>query len=160
MYNLAIMINASASRSIYIIFPNLGPSCYNASVLTEYLTSTIIKTNIVVATNDIGLGISSTIAEIADIPLRNMYTSPVWGFVGINHLADVRTTVHKYNSFEPYSRYNKVRNSSLNIGIVTPDIRTLEYLMHFDETLWVKIEEKNVRIYVSKQINQSVSKKL
>lgn len=157
MYNLAGMINASASRFVYIVFPNLGPSCFNASVLMNYLTSTVNKNNIVVATNDIGLGISSTIAEIADIPLRNMYTSPVWGFVGINHLADVRTTVHKYNSFEPYSRYNKVQNSSLNIGVVTPDIRTLEYLMHFDETLWTKIAEKNVCIVIcvsSKQIKQ------
>lgn len=146
MYNLAIMINASACRSIYIIFPNLGPACFNATILMQNLTSPLIKKNIVVATSDVGLGICSTIAESADIPMRNMYCPPVWGFVGINHLADVRTTVHKYNSFEPYTRYTKVKNSSLNIGVVTPDIRTLEYLMYFDESLWVKIAEKNVRI--------------
>lgn len=144
MHDLAFMINASASRKMYIVFPNLGPACYNATVLRNALTSNVNRDNIVVATSDLGLNIASTAAEIAEIPMRNMFCSPVWGFVGINHLVDIRTTYHKYNSFEPYDRYTKVQNSTLNIGSLTPEIRTMEYLMYFDETLWLKVAEKKV----------------
>lgn len=139
MKELALMINASASRKMYIIFPNLGPACYNATVLRNRVN--INKSNIVVATSDIGLETLPIVAEIAQIPMRNIFCPPVWGFVGINQLVDIRTTVHKYNSFEPYSRYTKVKNSTLHIGSITPEMRTLDYLMHFDTSLWTKVTE-------------------
>ncbi|KAJ2952050.1 hypothetical protein O0L34_g4313 [Tuta absoluta] len=90
MQSLAIMINASASRSIFIIFPNIGPACFNATVLMHFVTINI--RNIVVATSDLG--------------------------------------------------YKKVKNSTLNIGVVTPEVRTLEYLTYFDDTIWIKVAEK------------------
>ncbi|XP_028165444.1 putative malate dehydrogenase 1B [Ostrinia furnacalis] len=143
MEDLALVINASACRKMYVLFPNLGPACYNATVLMNSITN-IYKKNIVVATSDLGLDISALAAEIAEVPMRNMFCPPVWGFVGINQLVDIKTTVHKYNSFEPYTRYTKVKNSSLIIGCLTPEMRTLEYLMHFDESLWIKVaEQKN-----------------
>lgn len=143
MEDLAPIINASASRKMHILFPNVGPACYNATVLMNSVTN-INKNCIVVATSDLGLDACAAAAEIAEVPMRNMFCPPVWGFVGINHLVDIRTTVHKYNSFEPYTRYTKVRNSSLTIGSLTPELRTMEYLMHFDETLWVKVAEQKV----------------
>lgn len=142
MANLALMINASALRKVYILFPNLGPACYNATVLSNL--ANIKKSHIVVATSDLGLEISTVVAEIAEVPLRNMFCPPVWGFVGINHLVDIRTTVHRYNSFEPNNRYTKVRNSSLIIGSITPELRTMEYLMYFDESLWMKVADNKV----------------
>jgi hypothetical protein len=143
MQNLAMIINASACRKMKVLFPNLGPACYNATILSK-LVSNIRKQNIIVATSDLGLSVASTIAEIAEVPMRNMFCSPVWGFVGINHLVDIRTTFHKYNSFEPYNRYTKVKNSTLTIGTLTPEMRTMEYLLYFDETLWLKIAEIKV----------------
>lgn len=144
MTELALVVNASASRKMYILFPNLGPACYNATILMNSVTN-IKKRNIVVATSDLGLNISALAAEIAEVPMRNMFCPPVWGFVGINNLVDIRTTVHKYNTFEPYSRYTKVKNSSLIIGSLTPEMRTLEYLMYFDDSLWIKVAEQKVR---------------
>lgn len=141
MYELSIYIKASASRNMFILFPNVGPACYNATVLLKTISG---QNNIVVATSDLGLEALSPTAEIAQVPLKYIFCPPVWGFVGINHLVDIRTTVHKYNSFDPYNRYVKVKNSTLNIGSVTPELRTLEYLMYFDDTLWVKVSENNV----------------
>ncbi|XP_013200156.1 putative malate dehydrogenase 1B [Amyelois transitella] len=145
MEDIAVHINVSASRKMYTILPNLGPACYNATILMNATTS-INKHNIVVVTSDLGLDILQTVAEISEVPMKNIYCPPVWGFVGINHLVDVRTTIHKYNSFEPYNRYVKVRNSSLNIGSLTPEMRTMEYLMYFDETLWKKQVEIKMNI--------------
>ncbi|CAG9795316.1 unnamed protein product [Diatraea saccharalis] len=140
MSKLAMYINASAFRKMYILFPNLGPACYNATVLMNLVTN-VSKRNIVVATSDLGLDIAALAADIAEVPMRNMFCSPVWGFVGVNHLVDIRTTIHKYNTFEPYNRYTKVKNSSLTIGRLTPKMRTMEYLMYFDEILWTKVAE-------------------
>lgn len=143
MEEMGLVINASASRKMYILFPNLGPACYNATVLMNTV-SNINKNNIVVATSDLGLEISAIAAQIAEVPMRNMFCPPVWGFVGINQLVDIRTTIHKYNTFEPFPRYTKVRNSSLTIGNLTPEMRTMEYLMYFDDTLWIKVAEQKV----------------
>ncbi|CAD0197253.1 unnamed protein product [Chrysodeixis includens] len=137
MEELALMINASASRKMYVIFGNLGPACYNATVLRSRVN--INKNNIAVATSDLGLEILPILAEIAEVPMRNIFCPPVWGFIGINEVVDVRTTVHKYNSFEPYDRYTRVQNTTLNIGMITPEMRTMDYLMHFDNTLWPKV---------------------
>lgn len=142
MKELSFMINASAARRMYILLPNLGPACYNATVLTQFIQ--LNKNNVVVATSDLGLEISSIAAEIAEVPLKNMFCPPVWGFVGINHLVDIKTTVHRYDTLEPYKRYLKVRNSTLMIGCLTPEFRTLEYLMYFDENLWNKVAERKV----------------
>lgn len=140
--NLALQINISASREICILFPNLGPACYNATLLMNELN--MCKSRIVVATSDLGLGVAYTAATIARIPLKSMFCPPVWGFVGINHLVDIQTTIHKYNLFRPYHRYTKVRNSTLKVGALTPEMRTMEYLMLFDETLWNKVSENKV----------------
>lgn len=139
MKELAYMINASGPSNLNILFPNLGPACYNATVLRNLVK--IDKRNIAVATSDIGMEILPIVANIAEVPMRNIFCPPVWGFVGINQLVDIRTTVHKYNSFEPYRRYTRVKNSTLNIGSITPEMRTLYYLMHFDDTLWMKVAE-------------------
>ncbi|KAI8424088.1 hypothetical protein MSG28_002696 [Choristoneura fumiferana] len=157
MENLSLMINASAKRDMYILLPNLGPACYNATILTHSVNN-INKNNIVVATSDLGLEVAPVIAEIAEVSMRNMFCPPVWGFVGINHLVDIRTTVHKYNKFEPYRRYTKVNNSTLNIGSLKPEIRTMEYLLFFDETLWAKVLEKRKEVS-EKQIplNKAIS---
>lgn len=144
MEDIAVNINVSASRKMYVLLPNLGPACYNATVLMNSTTS-INKKNIVVATSDLGFDVIQTAAEICQVPMKNIYSPPVWGFVGINHLVDIRTTIHKYNTFEPYNRYIKVKNSTLNIGSITPEMRTLEYLMYFDDTLWKKQTESKVR---------------
>ncbi|KAI5630996.1 hypothetical protein NE865_16293 [Phthorimaea operculella] len=144
MRSLAIMINASASRSIFILFPNIGPACFNATVLMHFVTINI--RNIIVATSDLGFETLDTISEVCDLPVRKMFCPPVWGFVGINHLVDIKTGVHEYNSFEPYSRYTRVKNSTLNIGVVTPEVRTLEYLTYFDDTIWVKVAEKKKQL--------------
>lgn len=136
------MINTTAPRKMCILFPNLGPACYNASILMN--ATNINKNNIVVATSDLGMEAAPFISEIAEVPIKNIFCSPVWGCVGINHLVDVRTTIHKYNSFEPYNRFKKVKKSTLNIGRVTPEMRTLEYLLYFNETLWMKVAEKKV----------------
>ncbi|KAJ0178953.1 hypothetical protein K1T71_005728 [Dendrolimus kikuchii] len=154
--DLALHINVSASRKICVLFPNLGPACYNATVLLN--ETNICKANIVVATSDLGLGIVHTAAEIAKISRKSMFCPPVWGFVGINHLVDIHTTVHKYNSFEPYNRYTKVRNSTLNIGSLTPEMRTMEYLMFFDESLWNKVAENKVKpVTESVEINKAIA---
>lgn len=145
MENLSLMINASAKRDMYILLPNLGPACYNATILSHTINN-INKNNIVVATSDLGLEVAPVIAEIAEVSMRNMFCPPVWGFVGINHLVDVRTTVHKYNKFEPYRRYTKVKNSTLSIGSLKPELRTMEYLLFFDETLWTRVLEKRVSV--------------
>ncbi|XP_047022069.1 putative malate dehydrogenase 1B [Helicoverpa zea] len=139
MKELALMINASGSRKMVIIFPNLGPACYNATILKNRVN--ICRQNIVVATSDAGTEILPIVAKIVEVPMRNIFCPPVWGFVGINKLVDIRTTVHKYNCFSAYSRYTRVRNSTLNIGSITPEMRTLDYLMHFDRSLWIKVGE-------------------
>ncbi|XP_050669891.1 putative malate dehydrogenase 1B isoform X2 [Leptidea sinapis] len=144
MLKLAMMINASASRKMFVIVANLGPACYNATVLGNAVTS-VRKKNIVVATSDLGMEIAPIIAEKAEIPLRNMFCPPVWGFVGVNHLIDINTTVHKYNVFDPHERYVRVKNSSLCIGTLTPEMRTLEYLMHFDDHLWITVASKKAK---------------
>lgn len=146
MDNLALMINASANRKMYVLFPNIGPSCYNATVLARAIN--IQKRNIVVATSDLGLEISEIAAEIAEVPMRNMFCPPVWGFVGVNALVDIRTTVHRYSPFEPYKRYTKVMNSSLVIGSITPEFRTMEYLMYFDNSLWKKVADMKVPTFI------------
>lgn len=143
MKNLAPMINASASHNMYIVLPNLGPACYNATLLTKILTN-IISKNVVVVTSDLGLELSSILAEIAEVPMEQMFCPPVWGFVGINHLVDVKNTIHKYEVFDPFTRYIKVKNSSLCIGNLTPEFRTLEYLLHFNENIWRKLAETKV----------------
>ncbi|XP_050562498.1 putative malate dehydrogenase 1B [Spodoptera frugiperda] len=139
MKELALMINASGSRKMYIIFPNLGPACYNATILRNYVN--INKNNIVVATSDVGMEILPVVAKVAQVPMRNIFCPPVWGFVGINKLVDIQTTIHMYNTFNPYKRYTRVRQSSLNIGSITPERRPLDYLMHFNETLWMEVAE-------------------
>ncbi|CAH2243076.1 jg2182 [Pararge aegeria aegeria] len=141
MESMAVKINATASQNMYIILPNLGPACYNATILANSLNK-IDKNNIVVVTSDLGLDILPVAAEIAEVPLRNLFCPPVWGFVGINHLADIQTTFHKYNSFDPYDRHTKVRSSTLCIGTLTPEIRTMEYLMFFDERLWKTVADR------------------
>ncbi|XP_046963334.1 putative malate dehydrogenase 1B [Vanessa cardui] len=144
MENIASNINATASPKLYVVLPNLGPACYNATIIANSITK-INKNNIVVVTSDLGLEMASVAAEIAEVPLRNMFCPPVWGFVGINHLVDIRTTIHKYDSFNPYDRYIKVKNSTLCIGTVTPEMRTLEYLMFFDVTLWNKVADRKAK---------------
>lgn len=146
MEDLAVKINATASKNMKIVLPNVGPACYNATILANSINK-VKKTNIVVVTSDIALDIMPVAAEIAEIPMRNMFCPPVWGFVGINHLVDIQTTFHKYSTFEPYDRYTKVRNSTLCIGTLTPEIRTLEYLMFFDETLWKTVADRKVRYF-------------
>ncbi|CAH2105353.1 unnamed protein product [Euphydryas editha] len=141
MENIAIKINATATPKLYVVLPNLGPACYNATIIANLVTK-INKNNVVVVTSDIGLEMAPVAAEIAEVPLRNMFCPPVWGFVGINHLADIRTTIHRYDAFHPYERYVKVKNSSLCIGYLTPEMRTMEYLMFFDETLWKKVGDR------------------
>ncbi|XP_013139061.1 PREDICTED: putative malate dehydrogenase 1B [Papilio polytes] len=154
---LAPMINASASRNMYIVLPNLGPACYNATLLTKILTS-INKKNIVVVTSDLGLEIAPIVAEEAEIEMKDMFCPPVWGFVGINHLVDVKNTIHKYNAFQPYNRYVKVRKSSLCVGVLTPEFRTLEYLLHFNENLWTKLlEAKKKANNEELSINKAIS---
>ncbi|CAK1545923.1 unnamed protein product [Leptosia nina] len=143
MQKIALMINASASSKMKIILPNLGPACYNATVLSQSLTH-ISKHNIIVATSDLGMEVTPIIAKMNEIPMRNIFCPPVWGFVGINHLIDINNTIHRYDAFEPYERYRKVRNSSLCIGTLTPEMRTMEYLTFFDESLWVKVAEEKV----------------
>lgn len=143
MEYLATTINATALSKLRIALPNLGPACYNATILAQYVTK-ISKTNIVVATSDLGLDVSPIMAEIAEVPMRNMFSPPVWGFVGVNHLVDIYTTIHKYNSFDPYERYSKVRNSTLAVGEITPEMRTMEYLMFEDERLWKIAAERKV----------------
>lgn len=140
------MINPCAPSSMKILFPNIGPSCYNATVLANAMIR-IPKWNIVVATSDLGMEMAPVAAEIAEVPHRNMFCPPVWGFVGINHLVDIRTTIHRYNSFDPYSRFLKVQDSTLKIGSLKPQLRTMEYLMAFDESLWIKVAERKVGFY-------------
>ncbi|XP_075971427.1 putative malate dehydrogenase 1B [Anticarsia gemmatalis] len=155
MNKLALVINASGARKMYVVFANLGPACFNATVLRENVN--ISKNHIVVATSDLGLEILPIAAEIAEVPSRNIFCPPVWGFVGINHIVDIRTTVHRYDTFEPYNRYTRVKNSSLKIGKITPELRTLEYLMYFDETLWVKVAEaKNKYPMKRPYLNKSI----
>ncbi|XP_059056633.1 putative malate dehydrogenase 1B [Achroia grisella] len=157
MENMALKINASASQKMCILLPNLGPACYNATVLMNSVTY-INKNNIVVATSDLGLEISSILAEIAEVSMRTIFCPPVWGFVGINHLVDIRTTVHKYDSFTPYDRYIKVKKSSLTIGSLTPEMRTMQYLVHFDKSLWIKHVEKKAKMTEDKiSINKAIS---
>ncbi|XP_038223196.1 putative malate dehydrogenase 1B, partial [Zerene cesonia] len=144
MEKIALMINASASQTMNVILPNLGPACFNATILSQSITH-ISKHHIVVVTSDLGMEAAPIIAKIAKVPMRNMFCPPVWGFVGINHLIDVNNTVHKYNGFDPYSRYTKVRNSSLCIGTITPEMRTLEYLLYFDQSLWNRLAEEKVK---------------
>ncbi|XP_045493810.1 putative malate dehydrogenase 1B [Colias croceus] len=144
MEKIALMINASASQTMNVILPNLGPACFNATILAQSITH-ISRHHIVVATSDLGMEAAPIIAKIAEVPMRNMFCPPVWGFVGINHLIDVNNTVHKYNGFDPYSRYTKVRNSSLCIGKLTPEMRTLEYLLYFDQSLWNKIADQKAK---------------
>ncbi|KPJ02902.1 Putative malate dehydrogenase 1B [Papilio xuthus] len=154
---LAPMINASASRNMYIVLPNLGPACYNATILTKVLTS-INKKNIVVVTSDLGLELAPIAAEVAEVEMKNMFCPPVWGFVGINHLVDIRNTIHKYNVFQPYNRYVKVRKSSLCVGVLTPEFRTLDYLLHFKENLWTKLlEAKKKANNEELSINKAIS---
>ncbi|XP_045446910.1 putative malate dehydrogenase 1B [Melitaea cinxia] len=141
MENIAIKINATATPKLYVVLPNLGPACYNATVIANLVTK-INKNNVVVATSDIGLEMAPVAAEITGVPLRNMFCPPVWGFVGINHLADIQTTIHRYDTFHPYERYVKVKNSTLCIGTSTPEMRTMQYLMFFDETLWKKVADR------------------
>lgn len=143
MENIAIKINATATPKLYVVLPNLGPACYNATVIANLVTK-INKNNVVVVTSDIGLEMAPVAAEITGVPLRNMFCPPVWGFVGINHLADIQTTIHRYDTFHPYERYVKVKNSTLCIGTSTPEMRTMEYLMFFDETLWKKVADRKV----------------
>lgn len=143
MKHIAVNINATASSKMLVMLPNLGPACYNASILAQSVTK-IKKNNIVVTTSDLGFEVAPIIAEIAEVPLRNMFCPPVWGFVGINHLVDIYTTVHKYYSFDPYERYSKVMNSTLPIGTLTPEMRTMEYLMFRDESLWKIVAERKV----------------
>lgn len=142
MANLAQMINGSASSSLRILFPNLGPACFNATVLIGAITNDC-KKNVVVATSNLGMEIAQVAAEIAEVPMRNMYCPPVWGFVGINHLVDINTTYHRYDTLKPYPRYAKVKRSTLIVGTLTPEIRTMQYLMHFDTTLWNKVAERH-----------------
>ncbi|XP_031768230.2 putative malate dehydrogenase 1B [Galleria mellonella] len=156
MQKIALKINASASRKIYILLPNLGPACYNATVLMNSVTD-INKNNIVVATSDLGLEISPIVAEITEVSLRTMFCPPVWGFVGINHLVDIRTTIHKYNTFTPYDRYIKVKKSTLNIGTLTPEMRTMEYLLYFDKSLWTKVAINKAKTTKTQSINKAIS---
>lgn len=155
MKELALMINASGSRKMYIIFPNLGPACYNATILRNYVN--INKNNIVVATSDVGMEILPVVAKVAQVPMRNIFCPPVWGFVGINKLVDIQTTIHMYNTFNPYKRYTRVRQSSLNIGSITPERRPLDYLMHFNETLWMEVAEMKVSALLTTIICMSLS---
>ncbi|XP_047528986.1 putative malate dehydrogenase 1B [Vanessa atalanta] len=150
MENIASNINATASPKLYVVLPNLGPACYNATIIANSITK-INKNNIVVVTSDIGLEMASVAAEIAEVSLRNMFCPPVWGFVGINHLVDIRTTIHKYDSFNPFERYTKVKNSTLCIGTITPEMRTMEYLMFFDETLWNKVADRKAKKKMSER---------
>ncbi|XP_047525514.1 putative malate dehydrogenase 1B [Pieris napi] len=156
MHNIAQMINASASSKMKIILPNLGPACYNATVLSESLTH-ICKNNIVIATSDLGMEVTPIIAKIAEIPMRNMFCPPVWGFVGVNHLVDINNSIHKYNEFYPFNRYKKVKNSSLCIGSLTPQMRTIEYLIFFDESLWIKVAEEKTKSLDSACLNKSIA---
>ncbi|KAM3961000.1 putative malate dehydrogenase 1B [Aphomia sociella] len=157
MEDIALKINASASRKMCILFPNLGPACYNATVLMNSV-SHINKNNIVVATCDLGLEIAPIIAEVGEVSMRYIFCPPVWGFVGINHLVDVRTTIHKYNSFTPYERYIKVNNSTLCIGSLTPEMRTMEYLLYFNESLWTKVTESKIKLAERQMsINKAIS---
>ncbi|XP_032513015.2 putative malate dehydrogenase 1B [Danaus plexippus] len=159
MERIALNINASASQKMYIVFPNLGPACYNATVLANAVKS-LPRSNIVVVTSDIGLDIVPVAAEIADVPLKNIFCPPVWGFVGINHLADIHTTIHKYESFDPYNRFIKVRNSTLCVGTLTPELRSMEYLMFSDDTLWTKVAERKIQKKLSERpicINKAVA---
>lgn len=142
MDKLSQSINASGSRHMYIVLPNLGPACFNATYLRQIVT--ITKDHIIVVTSDLGLEIMPIVEEIADVPRRNMFCPPVWGFVGINHLVDIRTTIQRYDIFQPYSRFTKVNQSTLKIGSLTPTLRYMEYLMYFDESLWVKVAETKV----------------
>ncbi|XP_063377490.1 putative malate dehydrogenase 1B [Cydia fagiglandana] len=156
MEEIALMLNASAKRNIRILLPNLGPACYNATILMK--AANIEKHNIVVATSDLGLEVAPVAAEIAEVAMRNMFCPPVWGFVGVNHLVDIRNTIHKYNTFEPYQRYTRVRNSTLNIGSITPEMRTMEYLMIFDNSLWTKVLERRKQANFSQlPINKVIS---
>lgn len=141
------MINASATPKMRIIFPNLGPSCYNATILTKLIATRIPGNNVVVATSDLALEVAPIIADIAQVPMRYMYSSPVWGFVGVNHIVDVKNTVHKYCAFDPFQRYVKVKESTLTIGTITPQMRTMEYLLHWDETLWTRVLQRRVSNY-------------
>lgn len=149
MISLSEIINTCAHPNLYILLPNLGPSCYNATILGENLKN-VNKKNIIVATSDLGLDIVPQLAEIAQVPAKNIYCPPVWGFVGINHLVDIQTTMHRYNSFYPNRRHSKVTNSTLNIGYIIPEMRTLEYLVYNkEETLWVKKSKQEVCIFLT-----------
>ncbi|CAB3236730.1 unnamed protein product [Arctia plantaginis] len=139
MDKLSQLINASGSRNMYIVFPNMGPACFNATYLRQIVT--ITKDHIIVVTSDLGLEILPIAEAITDVPSRNMFCPPVWGFVGINHLVDIRSTIQRYDIFQPYSRFTKVKQSTLKIGSLTPTLRYMEYLMYFDESLWVKVAE-------------------
>lgn len=145
MYSVAESINAAGQKALRVLLPNLGPSCYNATIIKN-LVKTINKNNIIVATSDLGLEVIRQISEIAKVPTKNIYCPPVWGFVGLNHLVDVRTTIHRYDSFYPYERYKKVNKSTLKVGYLTPEMRMLEYLIHNDDTLWMKVTERKVSI--------------
>lgn len=147
MYSVAESINAAGQKALRVLLPNLGPSCYNATIIKN-LVKTINKNNIIVATSDLGLEVIRQISEIAKVPTKNIYCPPVWGFVGINHLVDVRTTTHRYDSFYPYERYKKVNKSTLKVGYLTPEMRMLEYLIHNDDTLWMKVTERKVSISI------------
>lgn len=137
MEKIASLINICGSSKLRIIFPNLGPACYNATILADRVIN-IRKNNIIVATSNLGMDLATLISDVAEVPLQSMFCPPVWGFVGINHLVDVKTTIHRYDTFKPFDRYAKVKNTTLCIGTITPEMRTMEYIFYFDETLWKK----------------------
>ncbi|XP_044743902.1 putative malate dehydrogenase 1B [Chrysoperla carnea] len=145
MTDYADIINNCAQRNLRIIVA-YPPTCYNATILTELVTSVRLN-NIIAITADLGLEALSIVSQQVDVPISHLSCPPVYGFVDINRLIDIGNIVERVEYFRPSKRIinERTQKTSLKVGEVHFELRPLIYLTHNLTNVWKKIHNKKMQ---------------
>ncbi|XP_024939004.1 malate dehydrogenase 3, cytoplasmic-like isoform X1 [Cephus cinctus] len=123
-------INKEASSDLKIIFCSTGPTCFCAAVLLEAVPK-LKKTNIVAVSAHYGLEILHSLTDPLDLPLREFYCPPVWGFLGVNQYVDIWHIIQQHEVYKPNNRAFKFStDSSLPLGTKHTEYRWSFYMAH------------------------------
>lgn len=137
-------INAFAKRSLRIVLASDGPDCFNATVLVETCTR-IRVSNIVAVTSDIGISHLNEVSKQTGMPIKDLGSPPVWGFIGINQYVDLDSIIQYSEVYIPFMRaLNAIKDSTLPPGKMKPELRFSAYLLENNEQKFADVQKRQV----------------
>ncbi|XP_075232321.1 putative malate dehydrogenase 1B [Lycorma delicatula] len=106
MRHLAEYIDEIDVASLDVIVTGIELLCFNTAVLLKY-SEKLTPCKTIAVSSHLGLEALQYVANVSNIAPNDIFGSPVWGYIGINHIVDICHTKCLYRRWEIRRRPRK-----------------------------------------------------